>query len=273
MCSSMSSQKWQILKDRHFPSHKIYRQGTARRSAGLALRQVVVLLEVFRGRVGRHTLSRTRGAQARVFTRVDLLRPAQSPRKTVARCLRGNRDDAIDAFKDAESAPYKVVVEVRRRLPNFCMTSPCKFAAPFITESFNASTSSAKLGSNARSKRIIYNIQRRSLRHADRERDKPPLQPRIDEEGARARFMQTATCVLLMDLTCVRNCHDTARSSRDTLGSLTAASTPSRRPRRAWSISVERGPNGLNSKKAAVPLLETIHEDRDAASAPDFELI
>ena len=36
-------------------------------------------------------------------------------------------------------------------------------------------------------KRIIYNIQRRSLRHADRERDEPPLQARVDEEGARAR--------------------------------------------------------------------------------------
>ena len=36
-------------------------------------------------------------------------------------------------------------------------------------------------------KRVIYNIERSALRHANGKSNKPPLEARVDEEGARAR--------------------------------------------------------------------------------------
>ena len=83
------------------------------------------------------------------------------------------------------------------------MTSPCKFMAPFITLSFQCEDLVREASTQMPvQKRVVNHIQRRALRHADRKSNKPPLQARIDEEGARARVHAGDDLGLLMDLTC-----------------------------------------------------------------------
>ena len=112
------------------------------------------------------------------------------PWKTVARCLRGDHDDAIDASSRTLShgPDVELVMKIRGRFPELLHDLAMQVHGSFDDAIFEREHLVREASTQmAVQKRIIYHVQRGPLRHANGKSNKPPLQARVDEEAPGAR--------------------------------------------------------------------------------------